>query len=86
MNDTRYKELRRPVLQRAGIDPRSIDYLLGLEQGTVKAVIKSLRELTKTAAWEGREADLAGQIFRYSGGRWVLTRGSSGEHLSGKPN
>jgi hypothetical protein len=74
MNHTRHKELRRPVLQRAGIDPRSIDYLLSLELGTVKAVIRSLRELTKTAAWEGREADLAGQTFRYTGGRWCLAR------------
>lgn len=86
MTEARHKELRRPVLLRAGIDPRAVDYLLSLETGTVKAVIRSLTELTKTASWEGREADLAGQTLRYTGGRWCLARGLSGTDLSGKPN
>lgn len=88
MTEARYKELRRPVLLSAGIDPRAVDYLLGLERGTVMAIIKSLTELTKTAAWEGREADLAGQTLRFEGGRWIVAhaRGLSGTNHSGKPN
>lgn len=86
MNEATYRERRRPALLAAGIDPRAVDYLLGLERGTVQAVITSLKDLTKTAAWEGREADLAGQKFRYTAGRWILARGLSGTSLSGKPN
>jgi hypothetical protein len=86
MNEAKYREMRRPVLQAAGIDERAIDYLLSLERGTVGAFITSLKDLTKTAAWEGREAELVGLILRFESGRWVLARGLSGTHLSGKPN
>ena len=87
MTEAKYKALRRPVLEAAGIDKRAIDYLLSLERGTVTAFITSLRQLTQVAVWEGRVSELpGGVILRFESGRWVLARGSSGEHLSGKPN
>lgn len=73
VTDDDYKTMRRPVLEKAGIDRRAIDYLLSLERGTVDAAVTTLKELTQTPAWPGREAILPGGTkLRFESGRWIL--------------
>jgi hypothetical protein len=59
MTDDKYRTLRRPALEKAGLDPQSIDYLLGLEQGHADTLIATVAELSRTAKWVGRRAKLA---------------------------
>ncbi len=75
MNDDEYRTRRRPVLEKAGIDPRAIEYLIRLERGIQEAVVSELRQLRREAVWPGRIATAPdGTRFRHDGTMWRLVR------------
>jgi hypothetical protein len=74
MTDEQYRTKRKPILIKAGIDPRAIDYIINLERGLQPASIPSVSMLTKTASWEGRICTIAptGISLIYQDGFWRL--------------
>lgn len=71
LSDQEWRRRRRPQMERAGIDERSIDYLLALERGTLEAVVASVAQLSREARWEGRLAILPTGIWlKHEGGVW----------------
>lgn len=72
LSDNEYASRRRPQLEKVGIDKRSIDYLIGLERGSVEAVITSLKDLRRTAVWTGRVCRIKDITLVFTGLRWVI--------------
>lgn len=68
-----YARIRRPALEKAGLAPAVIDYLLDLERLDPPAAASSLAELAESPRWEGKRARLTtGRELVYRGGRWQV--------------
>lgn len=69
-----YARIRRPALERMGLAPAVVDYLLDLERLDPPAAASSLAELADSPRWEGKRAVLAGsgRELVYRGGRWTV--------------
>lgn len=67
-----YARIRRPALERTGLAPAVIDYLLDLERLDPPAAASSLAELATQPKWEGKRVTLGvNRIVEYRGGRWI---------------
>lgn len=69
-----YEAMRRPVLEKAGLHRDAIPLILDLERTCDDAIIGALEELSRTAAWKGRQVRLArtGYTLVYDGRLWRL--------------